>query len=419
MIKTLVLWLILLSGFLIPYGNIATAQGPFFEEQIYATVGGTPLWLDFLPEFGNDPEPEPLIIFVHGGAWMNGNRQSVPGPILNLRAQGYSIATLDYRLTTQAGQFGSEPVIWPAQRDDAKAAIRWLRAHAADLNVDPNAFVIWGTSAGGHIAASVALTNDAPGTTGLIGDWTDVSSAVQLGVNYYGPSDILRLDQDVTTPPGSTLNHEAAGSPESLLLGFAQTGLSMGEILAHENDDSAPWFDLVSLAHDASPLFAVTPPHAAPIFIAHGTLDTVIAFQQGEKLHTELVSLGLSSTWHPVPGAGHGMPPSVFEETGAWIMEQWSDAEFIRGDANMDIQKDIADVVSILNTLFPRTGSGTEPSCSNSQDVNDDDTLDISDPVFLLTWLFGGAQQIPQPTQSCGSDPTSGFLDCETYNACP
>ena len=85
----------------------------------------------------------------------------------------------------------------------------------------------------------------------------------------------------------------------------------------------------------------------------------------------------------------------------------------------MDIQKDIADVVSILNTLFPRTGSGTEPSCSNSQDVNDDDTLDISDPVFLLTWLFGGAQQIPQPTQSCGSDPTSGFLDCETYNACP
>ena len=400
-------------------GSVLEAQPPAgIQEHIYATVGGTPLWLDFLPCTDGSAGPHPLIMFIHGGAWQSGNRQSVPGPILALRNVGFSIATIDYRLTSQAGQFGTEPVTWPAQRDDAKAAVRWLRGHASDLNIQPESFAVWGLSAGGHLAASLALTNDAPGTTGSIGDWTNHSSEVQLGINFYGPSDLLRLDQDVTVPPGSTLVHEAPGSPESLLLRWAETGISMGEILANENNPAEPWQELSALAHDASPMLAVQIDHASPLLIAHGTSDTVIAFRQGEKLHETLVALGLDSQFIPVIGAGHGLPPAVFGDTHEWIVESWAPKQFLRGDTNQDTNLDIADVIVILDHLF-QGGSTSTVDCDLAADLNDDEVLDISDAIFQLSWLFGGTLVIPAPYPICGPDPSPGSLQCNDPPPCP
>lgn len=396
-----------------------TAQSPSgIQEFIYATVGGTPLWLDFLPATDGSAGPHRLIIYIHGGAWQSGVRQSVPGPILSLRAEGFSLATIDYRLTTQAGDFGLEPVTWPAQRDDAKAAVRWLRAHAADLNIDANSFVAWGLSAGGHLVSSLALTNDSPGTTGTVGDWPMVSSAIQLGVNFYGPSDLLRLDQDVTDPPGSTLVHEAPGSPESLLLRWAETGISMGQILENENSDSGPWPELVNLAHDASPIFAIRPDHSVPLLTAHGTMDTVIAFLQGQKLHEALVNLGLDSDFISVAGAGHGLPPAVFISARDWIDQQWQQPPFVRGDANQDMTTDLADVITLLGQLFPGGQAGSF-DCDSAVDTNDDDTVDISDAVYMLLSLFGGSVTLPAPHPLCGPDPTPGNLTCKNPPFCP
>ena len=388
-----------------------------FQEFVYATVGGTPLWLDFLPATDGSLGPHPLIIFIHGGAWQSGVRQAVPGPILGFRNEGFSIATIDYRLTSQAGEFGNEPVTWPAQRDDAKAAVRWLRAHANDLNIRPDAFVAWGLSAGGHLSAILALTNDSPGSEGSVGDWTQVSSAVQLGVNFYGPSDLLRLDLDVTTPPGSTLNHEEPGSPESLLLRWQETGISMGEILDNEDSNQAPWQELVELAHDASPIFAVQTAHAVPLMIAHGTMDTVIAYPQSVRLHDTLTSLGLVSTLETVAGAGHGLPPSSFFMARDWILEQWQQPAFIRGDTNQDNSTDLADVIVILSALF-QGGQGV-PDCGLAQDVNDDDSLDISDAVYMLSWLFSNSAPIPAPHPLCGTQAVPGNLDCLSPPVCP
>ena len=390
---------------------------PGIQEHVYATVGGTPLWLDFLTATDGSPGPHPLIIFIHGGAWQSGVRQAVPGVILGFRNEGFSVATIDYRLTSQAGEFGSEPVTWPAQRDDAKAAVRWLRAHAADLNIQSNAFVVWGLSAGGHLAASLALTNDAPGTTGSVGDWPQISSAVQLGVNFYGPSDLLRLDLDVTTPPGSTLVHEVPGSPESLLLRWQETGISMGEILDNETSSEAPWPELVGLAHDASPMLAVQPAHAVPLLIAHGTMDTVIAYPQSVKLNDTLSDLGLSSLLLTVDGAGHGLPPATFLSARDWIQQQWLQPRFIRGDSNQDNSTDLADVIVILSTLFQ--GDQGAPDCGLAQDVNDDDSLDISDAVYMLSWLFSNTAPIPAPHPFCGTQPTAGSLDCISPPSCP
>jgi len=247
--------------------------------------------------------------------------------VRGLPAQGVSVASLSYRLTSQAGRFGDEPVHWPAQRDDCKAAVRWLRANAEELNVDPGAFVVWGASAGGHLATILGLTNDAPGTAGDVGEHTEVSSAVSLAINFFGPTELFLMNQDVTDPPGSTIDHDAVGSPESLVLGSSVHGHSLAEIRAHAEDPEAPWPALVALARSASPVHAVAPEHSVPLFTAHGTRDKLIAFAQGERLHKRLQQLELSSTWRPVEGAGHGFKDDIYLEAIQWMRERWKESK--------------------------------------------------------------------------------------------
>ena len=298
----------------------AQRSGPAPVTHIFAEVGGQPLRLDFYAAAGD--EPTPLVIWIHGGAWRSGDRGQVPNPVRALARKGIAVASIDYRLTSQAGRFGDEPVHWPAQRDDAKAAVRWLRANADELKVDPEAFVAWGASAGGHLATILGLTGDAPGSTGTVGEHEDVSSPVALAVNFFGPTELLTMNADDTDPPGSVLDHDAPGSPESMVLGEAVHGHSLADIREHAEDRSAPWPSLLELARDASPVHAVSPRHAAPLFTAHGRQDRLIAFAQAERLHARLLELELSSTLRPVDDAGHGLGPDIHREATAWIREQ-------------------------------------------------------------------------------------------------
>lgn len=298
----------------------AQAGEPSPRTYTYAEVGGRPLQLDL--HSGTAEEPMPLVIWIHGGAWRGGSRRHVPEAVRELTTLGMSVASIDYRLTGEAGRWGKEPVHWPAQRDDAKAAVRWLRAHAEELNLDPGAFVAWGSSAGGHLAAILGLTNDAPGTTGTVGEHTGVSSAVGLAINFFGPTDLLLMNADVTDPPGSTIDHDALGSPESMLLGAGVHGHSLADIREHAGDDAAPWPALLALAHGASPVHAVVPAHAAPLYTAHGRQDRLIAFAQAERLHKKLGDLELSTTFHPVDKAGHGFGPAIHQEAILWMMKR-------------------------------------------------------------------------------------------------
>ena len=298
-------------------------SGP--QTHTYAEVGGQPLKLDLYPARAESPTP--LLIWIHGGAWRGGGRAHIPGPIRALASEGVSVASLSYRLTSQGGRFGEEPVHWPAQRDDCKAAVRWLRANAEELNVDPGDFVVWGASAGGHLAATLGLTNDAPGTTGDVGEHTEVSSAVSLAINFFGPTDLFLMNQDVTDPPGSTIDHDALDSPESQVLGARVHGRSLAEIRAHAEDPEDPWPALVALAQSASPVHAVAPEHAVPLFTAHGSMDKLIAIAQGERLHERLQALKLSSTWRPVEGAGHGFRDDIYLEAIQWMRERWEESK--------------------------------------------------------------------------------------------
>lgn len=130
-----------------------------------------------------------------------------------LLSQGFAIASLDYRLSGDA--------VFPAALEDCKAAVRWLRAHAAEFNLNPDSIVAWGESAGGHLASMLGVTCASPkGDEFEVGDNLERSSAVAGVVAYYGPTDFLLMD--VQAPKdGMSLSHDLPDSPEARFIGGA------------------------------------------------------------------------------------------------------------------------------------------------------------------------------------------------------
>lgn len=287
----------------------------------YAEIQGHPLQLEYY-EPNSGIGPAPLIIWIHGGGWSNGTRFNT-GPSLGFLNQGFAVASLDYRLTTQAGDWGSASVVWPAQAHDIKAAVRWLRANAGTLGVDPCSFISWGSSAGGHLSAILGTSNGHPFLEGTLGDHVGVSSDVQLSVDYFGPTEPLFMNLDVTDPPGSTIDHDAVNSPESRLLGSDVHGHSVGDIRAHLGDPSEPWPELRLLALTASPAkLAENPIGSVPMFIAHGEEDTTVPIGQSQRLYDAMSTAGTPVEFLRVPDAGHGLPNAIADDVLAWLQSR-------------------------------------------------------------------------------------------------
>ena len=133
----------------------------------------------------------PLIVWVHGGAWRSGSKDNVP--IEALVGRGYNIASVEYRLSPVAR--------FPAQVHDIKAAIRYLRGHAEEYGYDGSRFAIAGSSAGGHLAALVGVTNGHSELEGAIGDHRDQPSDIQAIIDLYGPTNFLTILKQ-STPHG-------------------------------------------------------------------------------------------------------------------------------------------------------------------------------------------------------------------------
>jgi len=222
----------------------------------------------FLPKEGKDL---PLILYIHGGAWRGGDKAF--GAPFDYLARGYAVASVNYRLSGDA--------LFPAQIEDCKAAVRWLRANAQKYGLDPDRFAAWGASAGGHLAALL-------GTAGAVkefevGEHLDVSSRVQAVVDYFGPTDFLQMDAHRV--PGGMV-HDAAGSPESLLVG--------GPI--QENREKVA---------KANPITYVTK-ETPPFLIVHGDSDPLVPHHQSVLLEAALRQAGVPVTLYTVRGGGHG-----------------------------------------------------------------------------------------------------------------
>jgi acetyl esterase/lipase len=215
----------------------------------------------------------PLVVWVHGGGWMMGNRW--PCPVAFLADHGYAVASISYRYAQQA--------TFPAQLHDCKAAIRFLRANADDYGYNADRIGVIGASAGGHLAALLGTTGNDPDTEGDLGDHPDTSSAVQAVYDLFGPTDLADLDEDIPDDEENTL---AAFSPITLLLGA--------------DPDDRP--DLAAAADPAHYADADDP----PFLIIHGTNDPLVPLRQSEYLAEKLEAVGVEHRLVVIEEGGHG-----------------------------------------------------------------------------------------------------------------
>ena len=213
----------------------------------------------YLPSEGQNSV---LVIYIHGGAFRFGDKAEARlvegfGPLLE---RGYAVASLNYRLSGEA--------IFPAQAEDVKAAVRWLRQHAGDYGFDPARFGCWGASAGGHLAALLGTSGD--GGPGQSAPET-VSCRVQAVVSWFAPIDFLQMDKQLALVPcePSWLTHDLPDSPESLLIG--------GPIQQNQ-----------AIVRQTNPITFVSA-DAPPFLLQHGSADCVVPPLQSQLLYDALL----------------------------------------------------------------------------------------------------------------------------------
>jgi acetyl esterase/lipase len=227
----------------------------------------------------------PVIVWLHGGGWRLQDRTARPDFLRHFAARGFTMASIDYRLAPQYRH--------PAQVEDLRQALRWLRANSRRLGIDPARIGLWGSSAGGHVAAYTALTS---GVQRLVQDghmesvpeaYAGFGTQVSCVVEGYGPAAIDRL---LGGPAASAVEQEA-------LLGRARAA-SPAELQLSRTVPAGP----------------------PPFFILHGVGDTMVPPTQSQALHECLTAAGGQSLLYLVDGFGHGFRnPGEVQELGPGI----------------------------------------------------------------------------------------------------
>jgi len=215
----------------------------------------------FMPEEINVKNP--VLIWIHGGGWKSGDKSDFKktNRIKELRKRGYAVVAINYRLSGEA--------IFPAQIFDVKAAIRWVKSNATAYQFNPDKIGLWGSSAGGHL---VSLA----GTSGGVAELEDLkmgnagySSKIQAVVDWYGPIDLLQMDEMAMAQGCSSSVHSLANSPESEFMGF--------QLTIHP--------DQVNKANPITYITADDP----PFLIEHGLADCTVAHAQSQLFYDNLV----------------------------------------------------------------------------------------------------------------------------------
>ena len=265
--------LILCGLLLAPNANAQNARvhsARAHKDIQYATVDGKALLLDlYLPENVASP---PLVVWVHGGAWTRGSKDSFPSEFVEA---GIATASIDFRQSTEAR--------FPAQVHDIKAAIRFLRARASQYGYTTDRIAVSGSSSGGHLAALVGVSSGVAALEGKVGDHLDQSSSIQAILDYYGPTNFMTI-LDQSTPHGLSVRVPAldrliGGRPEAV----------------------------PELARLASPVEHVGPGDP-PLFMLHGDQDLQVPINQSHELQGAYERAGLPVTFYVVHGAEHGGP---------------------------------------------------------------------------------------------------------------
>lgn len=272
----------------------------------YARPGGTILSLDLYKPAGTS-HPLPVILFVHGGAWMFGDRTAAPDLRRYFADAGFAMASIDYRLAPD--------VTFPSNLEDVLTAIRWLRANAKLLGLDTDRLGLWGTSAGGHLASLAGLVPAGSfAGTGNLGQ----SSAVRCVLDGYGPTALaLQEAQLAAEKPGlDPLSPAIANFPVPARNGpkppFPPNTALLG----------APVEQVPEKVRAANPITYVSS-DAPPFLIMHGLADDIVPHGQSQLLYEALVRSGTDATLRLVHGVPHSFfnMPGIDEAAGPFRME--------------------------------------------------------------------------------------------------
>jgi len=273
--------------------GVTYAEREAGEQQ---TAGSLELDL-YLPPGEN---PAPLIVYIHGGAWTGGDQKRTRG-VERFAERGFAVASIEYRLSYIPDDV--EDAFWiPESNDvngprgkfpdhivDVKAAIRWLRAHADEYNLDPDRVAAWGSSAGAHLAALAGTMGDIEEVEGDLYDVTptvypDESGRLQAVVTWYAGTNLLVMDEQLGEM--GAFKHEAPNSPESLLVG--------GDI--NENALKVRRADPLTYVDFNDPSF----------LMMHGRQDTIVPYEQSEILLEALGRACIDSKLYVLDTLGHG-----------------------------------------------------------------------------------------------------------------
>jgi len=255
----------------VPAPAAATPPVPEGIEVLHDVVFGKGGTQDLHAEIAypkNATKPMPAIIYIHGGGWIGGSYRHTP--LMKIVTAGYFGASIEYRFSNVAK--------WPAQIQDCKLAVRWLRTNAAQYNIDPNRIGVWGDSAGGHLVTCLGTMADAKEYEGD-GGYPGVSSAVQAVVDFFGPTDLTRAD--IYSPAAIKLTEGLFGVP------YAQ------------NPD---------LWKSGSPFFYVKAGDP-PMLLVHGDSDGLVPFAQSTVFDEALTKAGVPHELLVVKNGDHGFRP--------------------------------------------------------------------------------------------------------------
>jgi len=301
-------------------GDAAPAPPPTLNPTV-STNQGLKIWHDlaytsdndfnrsldvYAPEHLSGPKP-PIIVLIHGGGWIGGDKNAFGGGAMEFARRGYIAASLSYRLTGIQGL--------PIPILDCKSAIRWLRAHADTYGFDPKRIVVGGHSAGGHLAEFLAASNGVKKFDQ--GEYLDVSSDVQAAFPMAGVSD---------------------------LTAWGPHGLDMAK------------------CDDVSPVHWVSK-KSAPMYIVHGSIDNLVPVAQATEMHDSLEKAGIASELHILPGEGHGsrlfMSIERLAEFDAFLAKTLKLASNKWNASYIDKGPFTIDNVSAPDIIVTAVGSGT------------------------------------------------------------
>ncbi|KAA3618907.1 MAG: alpha/beta hydrolase [Calditrichaeota bacterium] len=235
-----------------------------FKDIVYKKVDSLDLQLDIYQPAEIDA-PRPAIIFIHGGSWNWGERSDYLVYLVDFAERGWITATVTYRLRKQA--------LFPAAVEDVKCAVKWIKKHAAEYNIDPDNMALVGGSAGAHLAMLTAFT---AGTQDFSQDCGDdsLTTAVKALVDIYGPED--------------------------LTVEYATSNKNVQKFLGGTIEE------IPAIYQTASPGNYVTK-NAPPTLILHGSIDTLVPIEQSENLYAKMQKLGIPVEFYPLPGWPHAM----------------------------------------------------------------------------------------------------------------